>query len=100
MQGLRQRFEDLLGPVAGQQLGAGFAHRNPAGRLLGLPPGEQARQQALGRQHQPGAAQQPLGRRRQAGGRTGIGADHIDAVHGPSLHWRHVAQAPGQPAGA
>jgi hypothetical protein len=76
-QGLLQRAENLLGPIAGQELGAGAPRRDAAGSLLILPPRSKLRQQTLGGKQQLGSAHQGEAGERQGGQATGIGADYV-----------------------
>ena len=68
---------DLLGPIAGQELGAGAPRRDAAGSLLLLPPRAKLRQQTLGGKQQLGSAHQGEAGERQGGQATGIGADYV-----------------------
>ena len=76
-QGLLQRAENLLGPIAGQELGAGVTRRDAAGPLLLLPPGAKFRQQALRGKQQLGSSHQGEAAGRQRSHPPGIGADHL-----------------------
>jgi hypothetical protein len=76
-QGLLQRAENLLGPIAGQKLGAGVPRRDAASPLFLLPPGSKLRQQALGGKQQLGCSHQGEAAGRQRSHPPGIGADHI-----------------------
>ena len=76
-QGLLQRAENLLGPITGQELGAGTPRRDAAGPLLLLPPGAKLRQQALGGKQQLGSSHQGEAAGRQRSHPPGIGANHL-----------------------
>ena len=76
-QGLLQRAENLLGPITGQELGAGTPRRDAAGPLLFLPPRAKLRQQALGGKQQLGSSHQGETAGRQRSHSPGIGANHL-----------------------
>ena len=76
-QGLLQRAENLLGPIAGQELGAGAPRRDAAGPLLFLPPRTKLRQQALGGNQQLGSSHQGEAAGRQRSHPPGIGANYV-----------------------
>ena len=106
-QGLPHRANDLVRPVAGQKLGAGACRRNPAGGLLGLPPGHHLRQQPRRCHQQLGPTQQLQAAGSQAYQATGIGADHHQhptliccrrascrrAAQKVACHWSHDGQS-------